>query len=148
MATGIEKLVLLQGQMAKIANGKHASFVRSRIDKEILSLIDRGFRQSKDPYGSPWEKLKPATIKRKGNSRILQGETGDLRSGFKVKDTPKGFKIINETPYAVFHQSEEARKIIPRRAMIPDSRGLPSEWARLLSLKVSTALKEYIRGRR
>ncbi len=49
----------------------------------MVMSAKRNFAEERDPAGKPWKPLKPATIKRKGSSRILF-DTGALNRSIQV----------------------------------------------------------------
>lgn len=58
------------------------------------------FAQSRDPLGTAWAKLKPATVKRKGHATILV-DTGRLRASLSQPNSEYGIRYaVDEWPRA------------------------------------------------
>jgi phage virion morphogenesis protein len=60
----------------------------------------------RDP-GSPWYGHSGQTGKVSGSrkvSKILTGETRELRESISYQPTPDGVRVVNDTPYAAVHQ--------------------------------------------
>lgn len=73
--------------------------------RELLN----GFRQSRDPYGKPWEpvgRLQPLRRKQKGPMRRGKPliKTGHLRQSAALEVLDGGFRIAMGAEYARYHQ--------------------------------------------
>jgi phage gpG-like protein len=73
----------------------------------LKQLMDE-FRESRDPYGVPWQPLKI----RKGKPLL---DTGRMRASVSLVAQPGGFEITIGVAYAATHQYG-AKNIRPRRA--------------------------------
>ncbi|RYZ15739.1 MAG: hypothetical protein EOO70_06120 [Myxococcaceae bacterium] len=83
---------------------------RTRLSKVMgnaahKQLMD-GFREGRDPYGSPWAPLarNRARNRRKGGTSKPLLDTGRMRRSFTVNATPSGFTLWTKTKYARYHQ--------------------------------------------
>ncbi len=110
--------------------------------EEVIDLVAAGFAKQEDPYGEGWEK------KKVGDGRsILVGKTTRLRRGWhKAKRGKNTWAVVPSVVYAAAHQDPRPRaawggKKLPRRAMIPDSRGLPPKWRKSIHSAAMEALK-------
>jgi len=75
------------------------------IGSGIVEEARLGFRESKDPYGKPWQKLKASTIarRRKGSSQPLL-DTGRLRNSISFRLIGNGVEVGTNVRYAAIHQ--------------------------------------------
>ena len=91
--------------------------------KKMLPVLEAGeasaFANESTPGGAAWKPLAPATVARKGHSKILI-ETGRLKKsltgggGDAVRATShRGLVFGTSVPYAAYHQSGTTR--IPQR---------------------------------
>lgn len=87
----------LRDQIAKIDGPQFRSDLSEVCAEAALKFVNDGFRQSKDPYGDPWEPLSY----RKGQPLL---KTGRLRASFATQVVPDGFRIDATAAYAIFHQ--------------------------------------------
>lgn len=89
--------------------------------------------QQRDPWGAAWKPLAPATVRKKGHSRILI-DTGRMLSSYSYRVEGDSVRFGPRVPYARFHQFGTAR--IPRRAVLPLDRSgnvrLPADYRREL----------------
>jgi phage gpG-like protein len=97
--------------------------------REIERLIVREFDTQRDPYGGAWTPLKPATIKRKGSSRILV-DSGALKDSVRVDASGSKVRILMND-YALFHQTGTSR--LPVRKILPDDE-IPPAWDQAIKL--------------
>ena len=95
------------------------------IGSGIVEEARLGFRESKDPYGTPWQKLKASTIarRRKGSSQPLL-DTGRLRNSISFRLIGNGVEVGTNVRYAAIHQfggeAGRGRKVeIPARPYLP-----------------------------
>ena len=63
-------------------------------------------------------KLKTAAQKRRFRHRILQ-DTGHMRQSFTMRADNSKVVVGTNVPYAVYHESDAPRKVLPRRRMLP-----------------------------
>ncbi len=107
--------------------------------EELISKVKDGFRETTDPYGKAW-----ARKKIRDGRKVLSGKTGNLKGGWHYRRANKGgFVISPGVGYAAFHQSG-TKKMVARK-MVPDSRGLPPEWAKALEEVADEALKAHFK---
>lgn len=107
-----------------------------------LGFVDEGFEQERDPYGKRW-----APKQRPDGRKVLQGATGQLRSGWRRKEIDKRFfSISTEVPYAAAHQVEwQGHR--PARPMVPTTaRGLPKSWSDAFEDLSVDLLAQYLSG--
>ena len=83
----------------------------------LRRAIDINFNFAGREFGKPWQRLKKATVKQKGSSRILE-RTGEMRRSFKSDLTNNQLLIRNRKSYFRFHQSNQPRTKLPRRIMM------------------------------
>lgn len=92
------KLDALRRRMKRIASDDGARLQVTKVaGAAALAELKRGFRDSRDPYGDGWAKLKS----RKGKPLL---DTARLGRSFSVRATPQGFSIGTNVVYAPFHQ--------------------------------------------
>jgi len=100
---------------------KHTSRAQAEV---AVTLIGEGFDNESDPYGKRW-----AAKKTDDGRKVLHGETTRLRNGWHVASSDKGgFQVDPGVEYAAYHQEPRGNSR-PQRMQVPDSRGLPNEWA-------------------
>ena len=104
------------------------SRVSARVSEELGDLMQAEFDSGRDPYGTPWAHLAPATEDR-GRSAPPLTDTGAMRDSLRVAPLPRaGVGITIDHPAAP-HQtgwsgkqgSGPARPILPERAELPDA---------------------------
>ncbi|MGL5923830.1 phage virion morphogenesis protein [Chroococcidiopsis sp.] len=121
----------------------------SDIGEHFLKRADDGFRNETDPWGVPWQPLKPKTIARKQKDRkilkVLQS-TGLLRASFSYTADSNSVEIgtnrVSATgaPIAIFHQLGTRK--MPARPMLPETDRLPPQDLE----EVLAILEEHITG--
>lgn len=106
----------------------------------VVAESQLGFKESRDPYGTPWAALKASTIarRRKGSAKPLL-DTGRLRNSITYRLLGvAGVDIGTNTRYAAIHQlggrAGRGRKVsIPARTFIATrERGLPREYGEII----------------
>ncbi len=126
-------------KLSAIASGEGARVARAAIGGRLLSLIDEGFRMTRDPRGQAWAARKPPT----GNHPLLQ-LSGKMRSGYKVTTTGPRVTISNNATseqgraYPLFHQ-KGTRKMDARKH-VPD-RTLSTHWRAEITKVIALAFK-------
>ena len=90
------------------------ALLANSFQKAIFETQGRGC----DPYGAAWQKTK------RGNSP-LKGPSGALLSGTQVVPNGKSVKVLNNIPYAIYHQDGGAK--LAQRKVVPDV-GWPVSW--------------------
>lgn len=103
------------------------------IAKSWLSLVRDGFASESAPDGTPWEKLRIRTVRRKRKIGAPQPsrrlfEFGTLSKSFFVSAGPKRLRIeSSDDPVKVNrHQFGEGK--VPARPMLPEPDNLPESW--------------------
>jgi phage gpG-like protein len=104
-------------KLNKIAAGiKKPQVPLKRIGIKILNLVNKNFQQE-GQEGDKWKALSPATIARKGSSRILV-DTGNLRASYTYQlRGNSAVQIGSPVFYSIWH--EEGTKDIPQRPVLP-----------------------------
>lgn len=132
MATGLD-IEWRDGEAQSLFRRMRVALAGAKITKALglryLEWIGDSFRQ--EGAERPWQPLKPATKKRRRGGkggRILQ-DTGALRASFILGRGGNIFKhdalkvtVGTQTKYAVYHESDKPRKILPQRKMLPTNR--------------------------
>ena len=96
------------------------------IGEHIASLVDLNFRDTSDPYGTPWLPLKKP--RRDGSSKPLN-RTGILKNSITQHPTADSVTIGTNVEYGKHHQF--GTQHIPQRAFLPtQEQGLPGDWER------------------
>ena len=101
---------------------------------QALDLIRIGFNGEQDPNGYPWAprvgdsgRTKSGGVYSKSNPILY--DTGTLKESFVIAGVNKnGFGIINDTPYAGYHQTGTTKMVA--RPMVPSKDGGLGEWAK------------------
>ena len=121
----------------------------ARAWKETLE----GFRQSRDPYGTPWRPL----AWRKGTPLI---DKGQMRQSISAEATINGFRLRIGTVYAVIHQyGARTRKatraksrarvgFVPQRQMVPmkETGGLGQIWLGAFNETAAKLIHDRVKG--
>lgn len=111
--------VQLSRKFGKIADGVKDF---SQPFHEAALLLEDAFEQSFDYSGSnigqSWPPLKPATLKQKASGMPMLVRTGYMRGAFQNISDMTSCKIWNTANYFKYHQSNQPRTKIPRRAMM------------------------------
>jgi phage gpG-like protein len=123
---------------ALVNNGYKPLF--TDLSKRWEQRISESFRQKADPYGTPWKKLSPFTVRikqKKGYpepSRQLFA-TGALSRSFypiitanSLKLRSKKQEIANKHNLGGLPASNFPFRIVPQRIIIPDGQNLPVTW--------------------
>lgn len=102
--------------------------------RTLVSLAQRGFDTGSDPYGRRWTPLAAETIRQKSSSKPLV-DTGRLRNSIDYNSERDSVELYTDVPYAVYHQGtlgSSGGRTLPRRPFLPDDRGLPDRWRRVI----------------
>lgn len=87
-----------------------------------LKWVDDNFRKEGALLADgPWPKLKESTRRGRSGGKILQ-RTGRLRRSYTYRITKGGLILGTSVSYAIYHESDNARSVIPQRRMLPRSR--------------------------
>lgn len=129
-------LELLRANLARLSR------VPSQAARDASDAItadwQKNFSAGKDPYGRAWKPLKPATVRKKGHSRInyLTGNT--LAGAVATPMAGSGIKIGPFPDYAVF--PNRSRPFVPVGS-------LPTAWVRAIDEAVNRRIKETLGAR-
>jgi hypothetical protein len=106
----------------------------------IQAAIESEYANGRDPYGTPWKPLKPATIA-KGRHAPPLTDMGLMRARTRV--TPRlgrpGIRITLPERPGAFHQTG-TRHMVARQVL--PFRGMPRIWADALRRASVQAMKE------
>lgn len=152
-AAAFARLQGLIGQFAPVASGEFEHRVAVNLAEEAITQLRMGFREQRDPYGTPWAHL----VGRSGQALM---NTGRLRNSFTRIVTSTGFSITTNVSYAAPHQygatvraknkyvtfkvggrwARKAQVTIPKRQMMPE-RSLGPIWSRAFAQTASKLLR-------
>lgn len=109
--------------------------------KRLAERVDKGFDKSIDPYGARW-----ADITHRDGKPLV--DTGNLRRSIRSRtiNNKKGGRIVffENTRYGKYHQNGTRR--IRKRAFLPDERGLPESWSKIIRSELRKRLGNKIAG--
>ena len=91
------KLTALRARLRGAATPDMMTGIARVVGETARTQLAMGFRQSVDPYGQPWAKLR----RRKGKPLL---DTGRLRNSFTYSASPSGLRIGTNVVYAPHHQ--------------------------------------------
>lgn len=100
------------------AGGGFSERLTARLAENYQRSVFESQGRGCDPYGAAWQKTK------RGN-RPLHGSTGALLAGTRVVPSGKNVRVLNNIPYAIYHQSGGAK--LAQRKIVPDV-GWPVNW--------------------
>lgn len=104
--------------------------------------IEEGFEAERSPMGEPWESLKPETLARKRNSKILQ-ESQDLKNSIEVVVGDLTASLQSELAYSATHQYGDPIRNIPQREFMGFSQADEQEISDILRKDVKKILKRF-----
>lgn len=167
----LRNLTKLAKNTARLSSDPWRSNLNRRLAGTALALIDQGFSEGKDPYGTPW----PVSIRAKAQSGQTLRDTARLNRSFTRKiHNANGFTVGTNVPYAAAHQDgaiirianarrrnkrgEPYRRIkingnwrtikkdihLPQRRMIPDSGNLGPTWENAFQTEIQNAITELL----
>ena len=70
----------------------------------LLALIQRGMEQERSPDGTPWQQLKPSTVRQRGSAHPMLRRAGDLFRSLQPGTTDDSAYVGSNWPYAGAHQ--------------------------------------------
>jgi hypothetical protein len=127
-ARGLEQLKALRNALRD--PGPMLDNLGKNLAEEAVDLVIQGFQAQANPYREPW-----APKKMPDGRAILTGKTSRLRRGWNRPAKKIGrykWRIAPSVDYATYHQrgtkNKDGSVRMVARKMIPDERGLPSEW--------------------
>ena len=115
--------------------GRKVADVRQNVADEVLTLIDKGFRETVDPYGKRW-----APKKRENGMPTLQ-HTSRMRRSYFARVVGSRIVVKNATPYAGYHQ--DGTKHMVARKTVPDRSAIPRNWEKPLREAARAPLIRY-----
>jgi hypothetical protein len=120
------------------------SRVATEYANDLNKLLQDEFSGEHDPYGEPWARNAPSTIKKKGFDRPMF-ETGETMRETRAYPLPGAGVQITSTEKAGYNMFE--RDNVPARAVLPAREELPPAWVEALKERIA---KEFAkkRGRR
>ena len=83
-----------------------------RIGQEVRLSVDANYGSRGSLFGAKWEPRKD------NKPHPLLERTGKMRSSFAQRLGDEYVEIFNPTPYFKYHQSNKARRKLPRRIML------------------------------
>lgn len=89
------------------------------VAEDAVEQIDKGFDNGQDALGTAWEPLSPETIRRKGNSDILE-DTGEFRESFDYsvdEETGKAY-VGTGSELAPYHEFGVPERGLPKRPVL------------------------------
>ncbi len=123
-------------KLERLNSGSFIGEVRREVATEGLKLINKGYRDSTDPYGNRWHALKSGFRK----PLVL---TGAFRDTWMAYPTPVGVRFVNGVDYGTFHQY--GTKNIPVRMVIPKTYlGLPRTWTDVIAKAYSSQVRKAV----
>lgn len=125
------------GELAQIP-----SRVTSKAAVRINLEIAKQFAQGTDPYGKPWARLKPATIRKKGHDLILVDTNRMQAETIAIPRRGAGIELVT-VGYAGFHQTG-TKWMVPRE-VLPDRAELPLAWQAIIREELADAFKKVMR---
>lgn len=141
-------LAKLEQALDRLGSPAAVAGLARNMGEELVSLVQQGFRASKDPYGAPWAPLKFRA------GKPLQDTRANLEGSLSASTSADRIRIGFGFAYAAVHQYgatirvKRAKQLyssklkrgfgkqvtIPARPMLPsDARGLPAAWQAALN---------------
>jgi phage gpG-like protein len=119
------------------------SRVSAIVSQHLSELVAADFAAGRDPYGSAWAPLAPAT-RRKGRTHPPLDASGRLRASVWWAPAPgAGLRLGGSPPaYGQYHLT--GTRHMPARPWLPAS-GLPAAWKRMIEAAMRTAADEVLR---
>ena len=119
------------------------SRVAAPVAADINEELARQFAQGSDPYGQPWQKLRPSTIRKKGHDLIMI-DTGETeRETRAVPMQGAGIELVS-TEQAQHHQTpgDHGR---PARPVLPNKADLPISWQKSIEKRTEEAFRKVLK---
>lgn len=113
-------------------------------DQAADYYANQGFNSQGGVFGSPWRRLKPATLLRKAKrypGRPPLVATGAMRDSFTYVAGSQQVLIGNKADYFKYHQSTAPRTRLPRRQMM----GINSPISRMVKSTIENEIRKKIR---
>lgn len=116
--------------------------VARRVAPALTGQLQRQFGSGTDPYGKPWDPLKPSTVRRKGHATILVDTTAG-RTGTRALVLPGAGVGIVLGPHLHWHLVRTADRAA--RPVLPLF-GLPRAWSAIITRFTELEGKAALRG--
>lgn len=113
-------------------------------DQAADYYANQGFNSQGGVFGSPWKRLKTATLLRKAKTypgRPPLVATGNMRDSFTYTAASQQVLIGNKADYFKYHQSTAPRTRLPRRQMM----GINAPISRMVKSAIETEIRKKIR---
>jgi hypothetical protein len=117
------------------------SRITTPIAEKLNVELQKEFNTGADPYGTPWVKLAPSTIKKKKGSTLIMIDTRTMRVGTKAVTLPGAGIALVSVEYAKYHQGKAHDGSRPARPVLPNKSELPERWQQIVALEWSRAFK-------
>lgn len=122
--------------LAKLGSGDFKRDLLSEMATVAVAMAQEEFMTSRDPYGSAWAPLKRPRRGGLGAGPLLA--TGKTKGRIRSRLFADGFFLVSPTPQSVYHQGGTRRMVA--RPILPDARGIPSDWLNLFDRIASNAI--------
>ncbi len=97
------KVVVGPSEILKRLNARLPMVLRE-MSVTLLTLIQQGIQREQSPDGTPWESLKPATVKQRGSAHPILRRRGYLYRSLTPGTTANSAFVGTNWPYAAAHQ--------------------------------------------
>lgn len=78
--------------------------VLTEMSRSLRTLVQEGFERERSPDGVPWQQLKPATVRQRGNAHPILRVQGDLYRSLQPGTSADTAFVGTNWPYARAHQ--------------------------------------------
>lgn len=95
-------VVSIAGTMDRLR--QRLPIILKEMSTTLLTLVQHGIQQEQSPDGTPWEPLKPATVKQRGSAHPILRRSGDLYRSLQPGETSNSAFVGTNWPYARIHQ--------------------------------------------
>jgi len=118
-------LTALRERLGRLENADLSRLLRD-LGGTAVKLVDRGFAESRSPYGNVWAPNTPETIRLKGSSKPLI-RTGRLRHSIRAE--VRGVSVAIGSPVEYAPAPHLGTNRVPVREYLPMRPGtLPADW--------------------
>ena len=136
------KLANLAAQIRKVGKVDFNQLLLVNFTKLANAQINREFSTKTDADGMPW-----APLKRDKTRGTLMITTGTLKKAFKFEAARAGIRVVNRTPYAMYHQSDAPRSRLPQRTMIPNpGKPIGMPWADVFNKAMKKTMTQWVKA--
>jgi len=134
------KLSTLKRRFFAVAGRQLAAKITTNLAAEAVTQVNLGFRASRDPYGTPWERTE-------WSSPNPLRDSGRLQRSFHSRVTGEGFVVATDVIYAAIQHF--GGTIVPKAAKMLSwtSRAIPGRhFAKSVTLRARPMLPVESRG--